>query len=391
MSKQFNHNIWLFLIGIITGILLSGFAAVSFAKDGCGPSTPPAQPPSTPPISPPDDTVDISTYIDGIILHPTGYAKTAILQSGFYPWIGVLLEKFKQPYAIHDDSLPEDVVRDHPVLIIPSGGFFGLEGSSIFKGKLDAYVKNGGTIICFTQERGYEFSALPGGSSIMGYGWAEDLACWRGGAYIDNYHPIFSSQDSSAIDINVDGYFTQWPDNATILLRRSKNQMPTMIMYPYGKGRVIASTIYSDWGLINNQIAEDELNLIRDLIVWAENPTENIPELPPGSSTTISIPICNDSNTIAHKVKITVFDPDRNSPVVYTPSLTTPLSPNEMTTAGINYTAASKLGIYSINYTLQDINGNPVQSELKAGKVSVSQHLAQTNPLPDISFSVTFP
>ncbi|MFH1961686.1 MAG: hypothetical protein ABIJ30_02240 [bacterium] len=247
----------LLLLGIIIGIFLAGFTSTSFAKDGCGPSTPSSNGDGKKAggdiVDRPDDTVDVSTY-DGIMLHPSGYASISILQNGYYGFTAALLEKLKEPYAVHDLSLPSDTLKDHPILIIPSGGLFGLEGSLLVKQRLAEYVYNGGTIICFTQQHGYEFSALPGGK-LDGFGWREDQSCWRGGAYISKQHPMFAGQDTIYVDANIDGYFSQWTDDSSILLRRTKNSMPTILAYPWGKGRVIATTLYCDQGFVMNHIA----------------------------------------------------------------------------------------------------------------------------------------
>lgn len=102
-----------------------------------------------------------------------------------------------------------------------------------FKSKLEQYVNNGGTLIVFTQQHGYEFNALPGGN-VSGYGWLEDQSCQHASIGIATYHPILSGQDSVTSDANVDGYFTKYPKNATILLSRTKNGMPAMLMYEFG-------------------------------------------------------------------------------------------------------------------------------------------------------------
>ena len=70
-------------------------------------------------------------------------------------------------FPISIDFSPE-IVSKFPILIIASGGLSGLEGSSIIRSNIEAYVQNGGTIITFSQPHGYEYSILPGG--IEGYG-----------------------------------------------------------------------------------------------------------------------------------------------------------------------------------------------------------------------------
>ncbi|MFH1097547.1 MAG: hypothetical protein V1749_08625 [Candidatus Desantisbacteria bacterium] len=78
----------LLILGIISGIFLTGFTATSFAGTGCGPSNPKSGGPGTGGnaggdiVDRPDDTVDVATYRD-IKLHPTGYAPIAVLQNGY--------------------------------------------------------------------------------------------------------------------------------------------------------------------------------------------------------------------------------------------------------------------------------------------------------------------
>ncbi len=383
---------WL-VIGILTVLLLSGNASVSFAKDGCGPPT--SQPKGDTKggaggdiVDRPDDTVDVSTY-EGIILHPSGYAPIAVLQNGYYGYTAALLEKLKEPYAVHDLSLPGDTVHDHPILIIPSGGLFGLEGSLLVKQRLAEYVANGGTIICFTQQHGYEFSALPTGK-LEGFGWREDQSCWRGGAYIPIKHPIFAGQATISLDANIDGYFTQWPEDATILLRRTKNAMPVILVYPYGKGKVIATTLYSDQGFVTDHIAEDELNLIRDLLTWLKSSAGTITESEKDSDTgvQISLPIVNNSEVIAKKSKVTILNPDNTPYQVHNLVLPTSLSSGQTTILNFQQAIPPNLGIYRINYTLQNENNTPIQEEIKGGIFSVYKKLDVTSETKSLTFAV---
>lgn len=86
-------------------------------------------------------------------------------------------------------------------------------------------IKNfsqGGVIISFTSQYGYELNGLSGSPS--GYGWSEDQSCHTNACYINTYHPIFSGQDNATLDASVDGYLTRWPSEATILLRRRKTR-----------------------------------------------------------------------------------------------------------------------------------------------------------------------
>ena len=262
-------------------------------------------------------------------------------------------------------------VTDNPILIIPTGGLYGLDSSSTFRQNLADYVQNGGTLVCFAQQHGYEFNALPGGE-VSGYGWNEDQSCHTNAAYIDTYHPMFSGQESANLDADVDGYFMTWPDNATILLRRTKNGMPAMIAYPYGNGWVVASSLYSDWSYAHGGMTGDELNLVRDLISWAKNPDKEIKEYKPGDTVNISIPVTNHTDIPSDTILLTLLDPDRN--VVDTTEVTYSLSPGQSAETPFSYTASLPLGIWWVNYSLQDGNGNTIQPETEGERFQVSYH-----------------
>ena len=74
------------------------------------------------------------------------------------------------------ESSIETLLTSSKSLIIPSGGLYGMETSEFFRATLEEYVKQGGTLIVFAQQRGYEYSILPtpDGNPVTGYGWAEE-------------------------------------------------------------------------------------------------------------------------------------------------------------------------------------------------------------------------
>jgi hypothetical protein len=98
-------------------------------------------------------------FYDDYITSP----DVAILGRGFALSMSDLLQnKFYEPIRRFTvDDFSPDALKDYPIFVIPSGGLMGLENSDIFKVKLNEYVKQGGTLIVFAQQHGYEFSALP--------------------------------------------------------------------------------------------------------------------------------------------------------------------------------------------------------------------------------------
>ncbi|OGS45247.1 MAG: hypothetical protein A2539_10255 [Elusimicrobia bacterium RIFOXYD2_FULL_34_15] len=184
------------------------------------------------------------------------------------------------------------LAENYKVLIIPSGGLMGYSNSTTFKQKLQDYVNAGGTLIVFSQQHGYDFSALPTNSEIAssgtrndtlaGFGWAEDQSCHSNSTYINEESPIFNEQSKVNLDCNVDGYFTQWPNNAKVLLNRTKNNMPCMIEYTIKgrevegrqvEGRVIATTLYSDFSYAQGSLSSEESTLIKNLITYSKDPS----------------------------------------------------------------------------------------------------------------------
>ncbi|MBI4778400.1 hypothetical protein HY792_05730 [Candidatus Desantisbacteria bacterium] len=291
-----------------------------------------------------------------------------------------------------------ETMKRYPALIIPSGGFFGLETSEILKYKFREYVNDGGVLVCFAQQQGYEFSCLPG--TISAYGWNEDQSCWQNAAYIDTDHPIFASQEDATLDAGIDGYFTQWPNDATILLRRTKNQMPAMLMYKYGSGTVIASTLYSDFSSGHNMASKEEIKLINDLISYVEGINKPIPEYQ--SEDTIQIPVTitydeflklfQETPQNAGQVEFTLRDSNKKPVETITLPLTPSLAPGQSTQIIFQTTCPQdKLGIFWINYTLKDTSGNILKPETKGERFYVSKHLTGKGHVEGLYYWVTSP
>lgn len=339
----------------------------------------------------PDESYSVSEPNSSQINHAKFVPSVdiGIFSTGFMPLLFNLLNHLIQPSIIFDIEFSPSLVNDYPILIIPSGGLYGMENSYMVKSKLEEYVKSGGTLICFTQQHGYEFSTLPGGE-VSGYGWQEDQSCQNSAVYIDTSHPIFAGQTKATLDANVDGYFTHWPGNATILLRRTKNQMPAMLMYPYGKGRVVVSTLYSDWGYGHSQATADEKALIRDLLSWVKNPNpdEDIVEFKPGENINCELQIGNYRLEDAEKVRFIIYNPDKNA--IGSQTIDFHLEPEKIGTLTFTFPGQSKLGIWWVNYELLDRENNIVQEEIIGVVFGISKEFTG-KPSKDLTFSVTSP
>lgn len=255
-------------------------------------SSPSPQMPTPPPTEGPgndhpDDNFDVSDKISSMTAYIDGTPKIAILNSGFALAARSLLASLGESSVLVDIDVSPDFIKNFPVLIIPTGGLFGLDSSPTFKSILQQYVANGGTLIVFAQQHGYEFNALPSGK-VNGVGWLEDQSCQYGSVQISTYHPIMAGQNSLVSNVNVDGYFTNYPENTTILLSRTKNGMPALLEYGFGNGSVIATTAYPDWALEKGQGMSEEISLCKGMIAWVES-QDSMPEY--GIGDTVKIPV----------------------------------------------------------------------------------------------------
>jgi hypothetical protein len=326
-----------------------------------------------------------------------GAPDVALFGYGFYnPSISLML-RFKEPVAFKGLDFEPSIVKDHPVMLVPSGGLFGLENSKLLQAKLDEYVKNGGTLIVFAQQHGYEFSILPVPQEsdgifkqISGYGWTEDQSCQCNSSYIDSYHQVLSGQNRSTPSLNVDGYFTNFPSNATVLLRRTANGQPAMIMYDYGLGKVIVTSMYSDFAQGHSQASTEEIALVRDMISWAKNPV-TLQEVKSGEKVSVMVTVANHTPVDAPSVKLLIYEPNRKN-LLSEQTITTSIPAGQSITIPVSYTPTytSALGIYHIDYELYDAQGNIIQpqAETDSGRFIVSNPPSNPYKNPDFNFSI---
>jgi hypothetical protein len=296
---------------------------------------------------------------------PVGLPDIGILLSGWADGYGHILGK----YGIETLPVkPNLKIINHPEINISGSvkllviGSAGLKGfiSQEFKQKLEDYVVNGGNLLVFTQKYGSDLSVLPG--NIDGYGWNEDQSCFKKATYLSQWHPVLSGQTKNVMDCNIDGYISEYPANAEVLLSRTKNGLPALLYYNYGAGTVIVSSLYTDWGYGHNQSSAAELNLIRDLTTWALDPDIDIPEFYRDSAVSVPVAIkytVSDTSTATTAI-IKIYTPDRK---LYD-SLSIPISlhSDEETEWLWNKSSIShNQGLWVVDYALLDGDGDWIQ------------------------------
>ncbi len=299
----------------------------------------------------------------------------AILRTGFFSSLAAMLSEFDEPSTFVDVDFDPAMASYHPVLMIPSFGLLGLDGSDAFQERLEKYCDNGGTVIALSQQRGVEYSALRGG--VEGYGTTEDQSCRHASTGLTVYHPALAGQTSVTPNMNVDGFFTALPEDAETLLTRTKNGQPEMIMYEHGNGSVIATTIYEDWAYSYYASSQEGRHLIRDLVTWARDPDDDVPSFAPNTGDVeVGIEVTNNGDTKAEKVVFTIVDPNRN--IVGTRQADISLSAGSTDTVQLTYPTPGTVGIWLVDIALKDGEGNIVDQVFDAGRFAVCHY--ERNP-----------
>ena len=349
-------------------------------------------------LADPDDWRGFSENNGQIFAEVAGLSDIAVLKKGHFQGFGSILSVYGEPVQEIPVSFSLFEMAHHPVLVIPSGGLFGLERSELFRSQLEGYVGGGGTLVVFAQQHGYEYSVLPvpreGDGSyrrVYGVGWAEDLSCFFGAAHINEWHQVLSGLRRNSPTLSVDGFITEYPSDSRVLLKRNKNGYPVLLMYEYGLGRVIVTTMYTDSAYGQGQASSEELALVRDIIAWAKRP-EDLPEARPGGVVEFPIEVVNRSGREASSVKLLVYDPGRGHLVLED---VRPLSLGPRMSAHVPFSfvtsSGSPLGVYHVDYVLMDADGAVVQpqSETDSGRFVVADPPPPGYQGCGLTFSVT--
>ena len=332
------------------------------------------------------------------VMDQNEWADIALLKHGFYDEALALINATQQPVRLIDTEVDPSSLRSYPILVIPSGGLIGLEKSAILKAILDEYVKNGGTLIVFSQPYGYHYSILPvptelDGTTlpVNGYGWEEDQNCFANAVYLDTWHQMFAGQSRITPSTNVDGYFTIFPSTSTTLLRRTVNGQPAMLSYEHGQGRVIITSMYSDFAFGQSQASPEERSLVRDVIAWAKKPIQ-LPEINRGESLSLVVEVANQTDRDAASAKLLILNPDR-SVIISEQVISANIPPHGSSQLAIQFETApnAQRGVYHVDFVLLDNQGAILQpqTESDSGRFAVLERPGNPYRSPDFYFSIT--
>ncbi len=192
---------------------------------------------------------------------------------------------------------PQDAPR---ALVVPTGGMTELAGSPEARAWLESYVAGGGILVVFTQAFGTDWQALPGGQ-VRGVGYNEDQRCEQ-----ESVRAVLPSNwlvwmGDTTPDIQVDGVFTAWPADAKLLLLRTTGTyqgFPAMIEYPFGAGRVLATSAYGDWAVQSAIWWGDDWQMTRSLLIRAYllangQDVADLQSVPAAADFDLSFPVVN--------------------------------------------------------------------------------------------------
>lgn len=314
----------------------------------------------------PDDNHDLSvlSYDPRYPSHGSefpdfGYDETtvAVLSRGFSAeLVDFLVANGESPVEVGIRT-PQSELDQYGVLVVPSGGLIGLTSLGSFERKLDAYVRNGGTLVVLPQPRGYQFGPVPG--DLRGYGWLEDQSCQYGSVAVTEFCSVLASQDEPTTSVSVDGYFTEYPADATVLLSRTKNGMPAMLTYDHGEGRVLASAAYTDWAYGHHASSEGGRQLLHDVVTWAKRP-ENVSTYAPGDTVSIPLDVTSYVDVTADDVRVGYVDPSGRERTLDVGGGLSPLG-SRAANATFDLPANATLGLWDLTYALENDSYGTVQ------------------------------
>jgi len=320
----------------------------------------------------------------------TGYGTSvAILNEGYHASVYEMLSEYRHlfSYTIPDFS-PSALIEDHPVFILPSASLFSLDNSYLFKKRLETYVENGGTVLVFSQQHGDDYTILPRGDELSGYGWSEDISCNFRSAAIASYAHLFSGQEDVVFDLNIDGFFTRIPDDSSVYLSRIRDGTPCLFSYPFGDGKVIVSTCYLDFAHQQGSSTPDEHVLLRDLVEWSVY--GSVPSFFPDTPLSLPVELTNDSSESASRALISILNPKKE--IIDILEVKINLDPHETKGVTLDVGPLPFLGYYTIEYLLMDDSYNPLFMVGNSSPFVISSFSGDEQGcsyLPELGFALT--
>jgi hypothetical protein len=237
-------------------------------------------------------------------------SKIGYLKAGFVSTLKRFLESIKiRAREMRINEVSALLADEINILIVPGASFAGGYYNEGYA-KLKSYVKNGGNILVFSQQKGSSYSNLMNGVEALGYD--EDRTCNRLDVQITKNIEAFAGLSKKPFVMATDGHFIKYPETVAVLLKRTETGDPVLISYPYGKGTIMASTSFTPLDSERGGGTEEEIIFFRELINYFSLPME-LPKVMAGQTTNIRIKVTNrDANKVASKAVLMVYDPEKS-------------------------------------------------------------------------------
>jgi len=83
----------------------------------------------------------------------------AVLGRGYYDCMAALVNRIKEPFHLISTDSDFEMLseKEFPILIIPTGGLYGMSGNERLREGLADYVSRGGLIVVMSQHLGEEY------------------------------------------------------------------------------------------------------------------------------------------------------------------------------------------------------------------------------------------
>ena len=148
---------------------------------------------------------------------------------------------------VSPDRVSVGLLADRRVLVVPSQALDGL--SAEIAANVGLFVESGGVVIALTQLEGRAYDALPvpPGERLRAIGFGVDQEVYARGVRVDQPRPALASLAEYVTRMNVDGAFEEVPASARVLLRKTKSDLPVLVLScPSGRGWVVLSSSFDE-------------------------------------------------------------------------------------------------------------------------------------------------
>lgn len=292
--------------------------------------------------------------------------RVALLENGHVAGAAALLRELGFSYTLLPPDFAPGEAAATPVLLIPTGGLFGLADVASVRDRLAAYVEQGGALIVAAQQHSADLAALPG--DLAGLGWRDDPGGYHATAVIADAHPALAGFNRPTMTLFLDGALQPpaAPGVASLLVREKQGGDAATIA-THGEGYVIATALTSDWGQTRAQIGAEDRQLWRGLLNWGALRANQLASesFAPGDEVYLPLRVQNTTEHAISRLRLTLRAPDGSvaaSHIVSTSGTINPLplnlAPGATITVPYTTTARMPVGLWRVDYTLMSA-GDP--------------------------------